>query len=234
MESGESIYNLIPGEKVVQHKPTIYKSKFHQQHTVPPSCSTFGLHGTTKVIANESGNAHVEAPRAHTARGIEKEKSKAAVVKRTEKPVMGLTTDRNFVQANALEAVHTQPPRRPQTEELPTQRPTFGKVPPYLKKIKQHVDEEYAVLNSLSEGKTAAQTNRMQPLSEPERAELLAGLKRKWEEAHKQYQRLTFNIDTTAKTQKKEGLEVEMERIEKAMQKLSKKNIYVYDDLAWN
>ncbi len=135
-------------------------------------------------------------------------------------------------------------------------------MPSYLKKIKSHVDEEYAALHSLSDGKVrrcahrtparpigcyilvtysttrahvcmrvqevanclcysvslhvplllhtqdAGQNTRMQPLSEPERAELLAGLKKKWEEAHKQYQRLTFNIDTTAKTQKKEGLEV--------------------------
>jgi hypothetical protein len=191
------------------------------------------LHGTTKVISNESGAAHLEGPRAHTARGLEKEKVKANVVRRTEKPVMGLTTEKNFVAANALEAMHTMPPRRPQTEELATQRPTFGKVPPYLRQIKKHVEDEYAALHSLSDGKDAGQNTRMQPLSEPERAELLAGLKKKWEEAHKQYQRLTFNIDTTAKTQKKEGLEVEMERIEKAIQKLSKKNIYVYDDLAW-
>ncbi len=55
MDSGESIYSLIPVQREVQHKETIYKSKFHQQHTVPPSCSTFGLHGTTKGASGGEG-----------------------------------------------------------------------------------------------------------------------------------------------------------------------------------
>jgi len=70
----------------------------------------------------------------------------------------------------------------------------------------------------------------MRLMTDEERDEMIAGLKKKWDETHKQYQSLTFNIDTVTKVQRKEGLEVEMEQIEKAIQKLSKKNIYVYDD----
>jgi len=139
-------------------------------------------------------------------------------------------TDKNFVKDNAMEVLHSAPPQLQKTQSLHTQQETFGKVPPYLRKIKDQIAAENTAVASMRDSQASSQVNRLQPITDDERSQLLNGLKKKWEECHKQYQKLTFNIDTNAKVQKKEGLEVEMERIEKAMQKLSKKNVFVYDD----
>jgi hypothetical protein len=61
----ESIYNLIPKEYVPPPKPKKYKSKF--PHTTPPTASTFGLHTTSKVVGNISGDySHFNGAHAHT------------------------------------------------------------------------------------------------------------------------------------------------------------------------
>jgi len=234
MESGESVFNLIPRPKEEYIKPAMYKSRFYHNATVPPSCSTFGLQGTTKITANDAGTAmtHPNAPAPKSSH--ERTVHKAPLVTRAEKPVMGLVTDKDFVKDNALEVVHSAPPQLPTTQTLHTQHDTFAKVPPYLRRIKEQINAETSAVASIRDGQAAAQVNRLQPLTDDERAQLLNGLKKKWEECHKQYQKLTFNIDTNAKVQKKEGLEVEMERIEKAMQKLSKKNVFVYDDSSFH
>ncbi len=54
----------------------------------------------------------------------------------------------------------------------------------------------------------AAQTNGLSPLTAGARENLVAGLKHKWEDVHRQYQKLALNIDSTAKVQRKETLEV--------------------------
>jgi len=58
-EMEESIYNLIPRPAELISKPPMYRSKHNAK--MPPSCSSFGLFGTTKLSANESGQAEHEA-----------------------------------------------------------------------------------------------------------------------------------------------------------------------------
>eukprot|EP00667_Euglena_gracilis_P019356 EG_transcript_20716 len=157
-------------------------------------------------------------------------KSRPPVPQRSEKPVMGLVTEKNFVVANAIENILAVPKRPPGEGPLPTQGKDFAKVPKYLQRIKNDIAEETAYLQRLNSQKTAAERERLRMMSEEEKAELIAGLKRKWHETHKQYQTLPFSIDTVNKVQRKEALEAEMEQIEKAIDKLSKKNIHVYDD----
>eukprot|EP00999_Lentomonas_sp_LEN2_P000248 NODE_1244_length_940_cov_194.500615_g1198_i0.p1 GENE.NODE_1244_length_940_cov_194.500615_g1198_i0~~NODE_1244_length_940_cov_194.500615_g1198_i0.p1 ORF type:complete len:233 (-),score=41.03 NODE_1244_length_940_cov_194.500615_g1198_i0:148-846(-) len=230
METGESVYNLIPKPKETVVKPEMYRSRFHQQAaTVPPSCSTFGLHGRNKITSNDSGQESTVPRKGPQQR--DRTVRKGPTTKKTEKPVMGLVTDKNFVTANAVEATHTVPTKRPPLESLAAQSTSFGTVPKYLKRVKAEVGAEREFFESLHRAHEGqGQADRMGPLTDAERAELITGLKKKWEEVHKQYQKLTFNIDTGAKVQRKEGLEVEMEHIEKSIQKLSKKNIFVYDD----
>lgn len=43
---------------------------------------------------------------------------------------------------------------------------------------------------------------RMRLMTDAEREEIISGLKKKWDETHKQYQSLTFNIDTVTKVQR--------------------------------
>jgi len=53
---GESIYNLIPPTVVVQERPPMHKSKF--SGTIPPTCSTFHVSGTSHPhTSNMAGDA---------------------------------------------------------------------------------------------------------------------------------------------------------------------------------
>jgi hypothetical protein len=266
----ESIYNLIsrPAETVT--KPAMYRSKHNA--TMPPTGSTFGMHGTAKLTSNESGNytAFAEPPtlklihvakKPHATFGkeilgsispqsylkrmsetlppVRQNKSyqrplmlpkRPPVPQKAEKPVMGLVTEKNFIVANAVDNILAAPKKPAPPPSLATQSSTFGKVPGYLNKVKKAVNKEYAMIGEMSKQQGGEEGDRMRLLSDAEKSEIISGLKKKWDDTHKQYQSLTFNIDTITKIQRKEGLEVDMEQIEKAIQKLSKKNIYVYDD----
>eukprot|EP01001_Neometanema_parovale_P007159 NODE_3477_length_1212_cov_126.750230_g3299_i0.p1 GENE.NODE_3477_length_1212_cov_126.750230_g3299_i0~~NODE_3477_length_1212_cov_126.750230_g3299_i0.p1 ORF type:complete len:296 (-),score=71.35 NODE_3477_length_1212_cov_126.750230_g3299_i0:323-1156(-) len=274
----ESVYNLIPRAVEEVSRPPMYRSKHNAN--MPPSCSTMGLQGTTKLTRNESGGeepghqeqpiggyhvskkdmgcigreviGHVNpstflkrtTPFSPEAPGASLNKSSSVkrfdrplmapkrptVPDRTERPVMGLTTEKNFIVANAVDNILAVPKKPAPGPPTHTTTRSFGKVPKYLTKIKREIDDEYAYINTLNDQQVRGETDRMRVLTESEKSDIISGLKKKWEDTHKQYQSLTFNIDTVTKISRKENLEVEMEQIEKAIQKLTKKNIYIYDD----
>lgn len=67
-------------------------------------------------------------------------------------------------------------------------------------------------------------------MSEQERASILDGLKRNWDELHQQYQSLSVVIDTIPKRMKKEKLENEMKTLEKDIELLQRHQlIYIAD-----
>lgn len=70
---------------------------------------------------------------------------KEPVPKRTEKPIMNLVTDKNFITANAIETILAKPKTRKAEgpdEFLYTQKATFGKVPAYLSRNKARIESE--------------------------------------------------------------------------------------------
>ena len=60
----ESIYNLIPKEYTPPPKQNIYKSKF--PGTLPPSCSTFNNHTTSRPKLNNLGGEKQLSPLTHS------------------------------------------------------------------------------------------------------------------------------------------------------------------------
>eukprot|EP00755_Sulcionema_specki_P029927 Sspe_Gene.93226::Locus_65920_Transcript_2_2_Confidence_0.500_Length_1063::g.93226::m.93226 len=266
-EQDESVYNLIPHPEPPVQKPPMYKSKHNPN--VPPSYSTFGVTGTSKLQANcngqdaeldESGSKHkMKKPAATMGKSVAREVSpqnflrknahanetapkvvkmepaqprRPAVPKRTEKPVMGLTTQKNFVVANAVDNILSMPKRQPKQDVSAVQRPDFGKTPTYLKRIKQELKDEQEYIEMMQKSQHNSNQSRMREMEQSEKDEMIARLKQKWETTHKQYLAMTFSLDTISKVQRKEALEAELEQLEKAIAKLSKKIIYVYDDTA--
>lgn len=53
--SNESVYQLIEEQRAAAQKPAMYRSKHN--HFVPPSYSTFGTQGTSKVFGNVAGDS---------------------------------------------------------------------------------------------------------------------------------------------------------------------------------
>jgi hypothetical protein len=265
----ESVYNLIPRPTEQVIKPPMFHSKYRA--TVPPSCSTFGLHNTTKLTANESGvelagfhgvsagSGHHASKKAsatfgreviedvHPSQFLKKSQTmpppatkferstvaprKSQIIPKHEKPVMGLMSEQNFVKANAVDVIKSTARKKAPPEPPAHHHSDFGKTPKYLQRIKSQVADEYNYVNEMNKSQVSSEEPRLRLMTENEKRELINGLRSKWEDIHKMYQSLTFNIDTVTKTQRKEGLEAQMEVIEKALAKLSKRSIYVYDDL---
>ncbi|KEG08787.1 enkurin [Trypanosoma grayi] len=64
--SGESVFNLIETEVEVPPPQQRHKSKFSGSKAAPPTASTFGIHGTSAVVANMGGE--VTEPSIHPAK----------------------------------------------------------------------------------------------------------------------------------------------------------------------
>ena len=92
-------------------------------------------------------------------------------------------------------------------------RQDYGQVPQYLERRKEEMAtaqqeyEEY-IAESMRRG-------QMGQVERDEREELLAGLKKNWEELHHQYQGLSVVTDTATKKARKERMEAAMKQLEK-------------------
>lgn len=71
-----------------------------------------------------------------------KTKLRAPVPKRDEKPTMGLTSNKNYITANAVEVILAKPGKVPQEDFQWTTRPGYGQVPMYLRRNKAIVQQE--------------------------------------------------------------------------------------------
>ena len=66
-------------------------------------------------------------------------------------------------------------------------------------------------------------------MDEKEKEELLSALKAKWNHINESYQKMTFTLDTPAKRSRKENYEADLAQLEKDIQMLSRKNVFVSD-----
>ncbi|CAJ1332109.1 unnamed protein product, partial [Effrenium voratum] len=147
----------------------------------------------------------------------------------TEKPVMNLVTSKNFIVANAVEVILAAPKKVPETTKDYLKKEDYGKTPKYLQHIKQDIDAEYNYIRALQEQQAQAEAERVRPLAEDERQDLLEGLKAKWEQVNTAFQAGTHvtNLDTMGKLKRKEKHEAELSQLEKDIEKLSKRSILV-------
>ncbi|XP_063062235.1 enkurin [Engraulis encrasicolus] len=250
----ESIYNLIPREEVKIIKPPRYMSKFREQMKLEKQ--------ENKAPNKTMGPAKVEVPspekylQKHSKedRSLEKKPNtdhfeemmkprKPRVPSKSDKPLMGIQTKKDFVKTNAFENIMAVP-KKPQPTYVDTKKgdkfplETSGLVPKYLKKKDYGQTPEY-LLQRQEEVKRAQEEyndyvqecmkqGAMQQLSDEERKHILEGLKKNWEELHHQYQGLSVVTDTTPKKYRKERLELEMKQLEKDIDLIERyKTIYI-------
>jgi len=137
---------------------------------------------------------------------------------------------KNFVTSNAVENILSQPTRKPDPIDW-TAKPHFGKVPPYLKKIKKEIADEYEYIRTMQQSEENSGPAGMRQLPETERVELIDSLKAKWDEVNGTYQRSSVlslaSLDTIGKVKRKEMYEAQLAQIERDIEKLSKDVVYV-------
>ena len=92
----------------------------------------------------------------------------------------------------------------------------YGKVPKYVTKIKQEIEDEYNLVREMQIEEQNERERQKRLMPDDERQELITALKRKWEQLHVQYQREAHHrqLDTLGKKNRKEVLEKEMDQVE--------------------
>ena len=63
----------------------------------------------------------------------------------------------------------------------------YGKVPKYMEKIKNEIEEEYQLVREIQIEEENERDKQKYLLPDEERKELIAALKKKWEVVHKEY-----------------------------------------------
>jgi len=163
------------------------------------------------------------------------DRRKPAVVKKGEAPSLKPRVNKNYLAENALAAI-TAEPKQPESKDVRyVTKPEYGKTPSYLEAVKQEINNEKEYIREIVQKEREEQMRsqpKMRLLPEEERERLLANLKRKWEVVNKQYQEMTHIValDTIGKVRRKEEYETQLQQIEKSIEKLSKKYVFVHDE----
>lgn len=155
--------------------------------------------------------------------------TKPSIPKRDDQPILNLVTSKNFVVANAVETILAAPKKPAQGAKDYLHKEDYGKVPKYLNHIKQDIEAEYEYIRQLQAQEDDARNAQSRLLTDDEKHGLIMGLKAKWEAVNTDYQATTHltKLDTIGKVKRKEKYEAELSQIEKDIEKLNRKHIYV-------
>lgn len=164
---------------------------------------------------------------------------KAPVPLRSDPPKHGLSSGKDFVVHNAVEAILAVPRARGKDVDDWFAKPDYGKVPEYLAAVKEHISAEHEFVQRMLDQRQmeeeAASGTAVRELSQDERDRLLTDLKTKWAEVNAAYQTITFrNISTHNSTlgeiRFKESCEQQMDQVERDIKRLSvKAPIFIVD-----
>lgn len=244
----ESIYNLVPREEYSPEKKAMHKSKFsHQQISVPGS--TFGCKGTTRLygagkLERKDGalfgppKPESGLPRTYATDKAKKSLSgsgefkyqdvrKDPIPSKDERPIMGITTSKNFVTANAVEAILQVPKPTGSLELNYMKKEDFGKVPAYLAQVKEEIKRENEMIERYVKeqmGEVDEAPEVFDEFPEEERRELINALKAKWDSVNAQYQKITHlvKLDTAGQIRRKETLENQLQQLEQDIERLER------------
>ena len=223
------LYSLRTSSKVISNVQGDYEF-FSGPHLHKSMSATFGrLKGALRPdpeLFQKKNTGTIKLP--DVKKFARMEDRKPAVTSRTERPIMGLKTDKNFIVANAVEAILQAPKRLPEPED-PLKRKTYGQVPTYIAKIKKDIDSEYEALQQMHREAEAEGDKQRYLLPPEEQKELIDGLKKKWEAVNREYQTTTHvvKVDTQGLKRRKETCEAQLAQIEKDIKTLSKPYVFV-------
>ncbi|CAF1028830.1 unnamed protein product [Adineta ricciae] len=258
-QQDESVYNLIPRTQYHAPKPPRYESRF--KSTVRDSSKdrtyehrTMGyaeepLPDPQQFLKKKQGESRAAAAAVSIPKDTIKCKDcqprKPPIPSIHDAPKMGVRTEKNFVQTNALDTVMTVP-KKPQRNIVDARhgdkypidpsgltpkyvfKKDFGEVPVYIKNRRNDMEkakQEYQTYVS-----DYFRRGAMREMGDDERQTIIDGLKKQWEDVHHEYQTLSVIIDTIPKRQHKERLEYEMKMLEKDIDLLEKHQvIYIAD-----
>lgn len=248
----ESIYNLIPqpvsyddGEG--QRETT--RRRMEQTKRTTEQNSTRKPGPPAKVDVNPINflkkNGGTQRPVKPVSANRQKfQATKPPVPRADEQPVFGLTSNRNYLRDNAIEAV-TRVPRKVEPamqdgaggrillEEsglVPkySKRADYGKTPAYLQTRKEEEAQMHATMERVAERQRSEGAYKQ--LSEDERRTILNGLRHNMAELNKEYLGLPVMTDTAPKKARKERIEAQLAQFEADIQKFERHQLIFIAD----
>ena len=145
-----------------------------------------------------------------------------------DKPIIGLKTCKNYIVANAIQAI-IQTPKNVCTDEIRfTQKDTYGKVPEYLCEVKKAIEKEKQFVDNCVQeqygGGSDFEELHCEVLDEGERQRLIHALKTKWDHVNSTYQKICHRvtIDSLGDIKRKEAQEKELQQLEDDIERLSR------------
>jgi len=245
----ESIYNLVQREYYVPEKQPMYRST--HDPAAPLTGSTFGCQGNTRLPGAGTSIKKASAlfgPRyedkIETGTYLKKKEieeikktasgsfkytttNKDSVPSKDNRPVMGIRTSKNFVTANAVEAILAAPRVAVEPESNYMKKEDYGKVPAYLKQVQEEIRRENDMIDQYVKARMGVQDvdpEHIEEFDEAERLDLLAQLKAKWDAVNANYQRMThlINLDSCGQIRRKTDLENSLKSLEADIEKLSR------------
>jgi len=187
-----------------------------------------GAHAAALGLSQQTGSflyTDSRQPKLPTKEELKQVRSASIAVKKAE--------PKNFITSNAVENILAVPKRDPEPVDW-LKKPHFGEVPPYLKAIQSEIAQEYEYIKSMQESDVGGAPPGMKLLPDEERLMLVEQLKTKWQDVNKAYQGSSVlslaSLDTIGKVKRKEMYEAQLAQLEKDIEKLSKKQVYVAAD----
>lgn len=235
----ECIFALVPPNEAPEPKPPMFRSKIAPK----PDGSfgkTKGQHSNFGKKAGSYRNSPANFVKVNS--GAFKVESLADVKKNSpekvtvaqrkphvkdlvpavsEKPIMGLTTNKNFVVSNAVEVILANPKKIKEPETPFNLTENYGKTPEYITKVKNAINEEYEAIRNLMQAQEEA-ASPYREMNDDERAAIIQALKAKWESVNHEFQaQAHLTTLSPGEKMKKEGLENALADIEKKINKFS-------------
>merc|ERR1739848_895377 len=111
----------------------------------------------------------------------------------------GLHTAKNFVTANAVEAILQVPAVRYSEEHDYMAKQDYGKVPAYLSQVKEEIKRENVMIDQYVQEQMGLAGHAVEDpgveMDPEERTEIILALKKKWDHTNRQYQLCTHKVD---------------------------------------
>ncbi|KAH0627729.1 hypothetical protein JD844_003870 [Phrynosoma platyrhinos] len=240
----ENIYNLLPdpNEKApLKHRR--YVSKFRPsvkreiQEKKTDLCRTMGIPKLQLPTPKDFLQKHSRTPMLPKRKRAPGSKKPAElhVPKRTDHPIMGIRSKKNYISTNITEAIMAVA-KKPIHACVDIRKgdkfliENSGLVIKYRNK-KRKMEAQRAQEESESYVRETLRKGGVTQLSKEERESVLEGLKKNWEEINKEFQSLSVVVDTLPRKLRKEKMEVEMKQLEHDINILERnKVIYIKSD----
>ncbi|CAM9590721.1 unnamed protein product [Ascophyllum nodosum] len=151
---------------------------------------------------------------------------KPPVPGRDERPTMGLVSDKNFLTANAMDAILAVPVNRQRPPVDYLAKEDYGRVPEYLGHVKKEIRAENEMVEEFVReqmGIRSTTEDEAPEIPRQEQEELVGQLKAKWDNVNARYQQLAHHtFFEHGRLKAKARLEGELDEIEAYIAKLTR------------